>query len=242
VPKSVSGLSWKGYEGQDYERFWTGPAKQYVDAIERMIVSASLPGGDAIADIGAGFGRFGRCYKDRYAMAHLVEPANNLREIAANTYGHDRFRYHEASVYDLPLPDASVDTALMVRVFHHLDKPDVALREIRRILKPSGTLIFSYSNKRNIKRILRYILVGGESPFTPELQSYYSSLIGHHPRYVESLLSDLGFEVVMRYGIGITDKIVGAAPWLHLQPSLSLARLAGSLQLAPTQFIVARRT
>jgi ubiquinone/menaquinone biosynthesis C-methylase UbiE len=241
VSRNVSGLPWKGYEGQDYEQFWTGPAKQYLDALERLIVSTSLPGGEAIVDIGAGFGRFGPCYKNRYAVAHLVEPADNLRKIAAETYGHDTFRYHEASVYDLPLPDASIDAALMVRVFHHLDRPDVALQEIHRILKPSGTLIFSFSNKRNLKRILRYIVVGGDSPFTPEPQSYYPSLIGHHPHYVEALLSDMRFEVIMRYGVGVTDKMVGTAPWLHLQPSLRLARLIGSLQLAPTQFIVARR-
>ena len=57
MSQQVRGLSWKGYEGQDYENFWTGPAKQHLDQLEQLIVSRSLTGGDTIIDIGAGFGR-----------------------------------------------------------------------------------------------------------------------------------------------------------------------------------------
>jgi hypothetical protein len=52
-------LPWKGYEGQDYEGFWTGPGKQYLDTLERAIATHTLPGGDAVVEIGAGIGRLG---------------------------------------------------------------------------------------------------------------------------------------------------------------------------------------
>jgi ubiquinone/menaquinone biosynthesis C-methylase UbiE len=38
------------------------------------------------------------------------------------------------------LPDASVDVVLLYDIFHMLDNPEGVLRELRRILRPDGTL------------------------------------------------------------------------------------------------------
>jgi hypothetical protein len=100
--EAVRGLSWKGYEGEDYEQFWTGPGKKYLDRLERAIVSEALTGGEAVVDIGAGFGRLGDCYIGKYRAVHMVEPASNLREIAKRHYGSSA-SYHEASVESLPI-------------------------------------------------------------------------------------------------------------------------------------------
>jgi SAM-dependent methyltransferase len=234
------GLLWKGYEGQDYEGFWTGPGKQSLDELERAIASHALPGGDAVVDIGAGFGRMGGCSLGQYRSVHMIEPASNLREIAARTFG-DAVRLHEASVYDLPFPDASFDAVLMVRVFHHLGTPETAVKEIHRILKPAGRLVFSFSNNRNLKRIAQYALGRAKSAFTRDTEMYASTLAGHNPRWVEQVLSRGGFEVGERFGVGVVDKIVETIPATSgfLRPSLSISRLLGRLTLAPTQFIVA---
>lgn len=240
-PKDVDGLPWKGYEGQDYEGFWTGPGKRYLDELERAIAAHSLPGGDAVLEIGAGFGRLGPCYIGRYRSAHMVEPASNLREIAARTHG-DRVSYHEASVFDLPFTDAMFDGVLMVRVFHHLGDPEAALREIHRVIAPGGRLVFNYSNKRNIARIPRHLVgAGGGNPFSHEMEKYYESLIGHHPSHVEDMLARVGFTIREQYGVGVMDKVVERAPWLGrvMKPSLAAARFAGPFRLAPAQFVVA---
>jgi ubiquinone/menaquinone biosynthesis C-methylase UbiE len=243
VTKDPNGLSWKGYEGQDYEQFWTGPGKQHLDELERAIVADALQGGEAIVEIGAGFGRLGGCYVGKYRTVHMVEPASNLREIAARTYG-NAAHYHEASVYDLPFAEASCDAVLMVRVFHHLHEPRAALEEIRRILKPGGRFVFNYSNKRNLARIVRYAIWRGRSPFTHDMEEYAVTLIGHHPRHVEQLLSEVGFEITEQFGVGVVDKIVGAYPAAKklLRPIVSAALLLGRLKIAPAQFVVATKT
>ena len=237
---SVDGLSWKGYEGRDYEGFWTGPGKRYLDELERAIVSHTLSGGDAVVEIGAGFGRLGPCYIGRYRRVHMVEPASNLRDLAARTYG-DRVSYHEASVFALPFPDAVFDAVLMVRVFHHLGDPEAALREIHRVIKPGGRLVFNYSNKRNIARVARFLLRLGPTPFSHDMEKYYESLIGHHPSHVEAMLASVGFSIREQYAVGVMDKVVERAPWLGqlMTPSLAVSRIAGRLRLAPSQFIVA---
>ncbi len=239
---SQKGLTWKGYEGADYEQFWTGPGKQSLDQLERAIVDHTVRGGESIAEMGAGFGRLGDCYVKKYRTSHMIEPASNLRAIAARTYG-DSVSYHDASVYDLPFADASFDTVLMVRVFHHLGEPEKALKEIHRTLKPGGELVFNYANKRNPKRIAMYFLGKGSEPFTKEMESYFDTLIGHHPAHVDTLLSSAGFAIKEQYGLGITDKIVNAFPSLLnvLKPSVTLARLIGPLRMAPLQFVVAKK-
>ena len=88
------GLPWKGYEGHDYEGFWTGPGKHYLDQLEQAIVTDALPGGEAIVEIGAGFGRLGPCYIGRYRRVQMVEPASNPArpnhtEPAAASSAHD---------------------------------------------------------------------------------------------------------------------------------------------------------
>ena len=170
----------------------------------------------------------------------MVEPASNLRALAARTFG-DRVSYHEASVSELPFRDAMFDGVLMVRVFHHLGNPEAALREIHRVIKPGGRLVFNYSNKRNIARIPRYLVGLGGDPFSHEMEKYYESLIGHHPSHVEDMLARVGFTIREQYGVGVMDKVVERLPWLGrvMKPSLTIARLAGPFRLAPAQFIVA---
>jgi len=239
------GLHWKGYEGQDYEGFWVGTGKKHLDKLEQAIVAHALAGGEAIADIGAGFGRLGNCYVGRYRNSHMVEPASNLRVAATRQYG-DLVEYHNANVYSLPFEDSSLDAALLVRVFHHLSDSEGALMEIHRVLKVGGRFVFNYSNKRNIKRILLYVLYAKRkniSPYTLEVEQYSEFLFGHHPTYVEKLINEVGFKIVMQYGVGITDKIVNRLPFLSsiIKPSILISILLGKLKIAPIQFVVAEK-
>ncbi len=242
MAQKIQAIDWKGYEGQDYEQFWVGPGKEYLDRLEHLVVAHALRGGDAMVDIGAGFGRLVSCYIDKYRSVNLVEPASNLRDTARRTYG-DRAAYHDASVTTLPFASRSLDAVLLVRVFHHLGDPSDALREIHRVLKPGGTLVFNFSNKRNLKRILRWLVGRGRSPFDRGIEPYSETLFGQHPGYVEKELVRAGFKICAEFGTGVLDKVVDAMPWVGrvLPPSLGRAALMGRLRLAPSQFVVAEK-
>lgn len=49
----------------------------------------------------------------------------------------------DASASDLPFPDASFDSAVATWVLCTIPDPDAAARELRRVLKPGGTLVFA---------------------------------------------------------------------------------------------------
>jgi SAM-dependent methyltransferase len=54
-------------------------------------------------------------------------------------------QFQIGSIYDLPIPDSSLDAAFAHTVFMHLDKPAAAAAEILRVLKPGG--VFGVSER-----------------------------------------------------------------------------------------------
>ncbi len=92
----------------------------------------------------------------RYASGVLVDVGCGIKPYAALTKGivtqyigvdHPGTKHEPgnvdvfASCYDTTLPDASADTVLCTAVLEHLERPQDAIREMRRILKPGGYLI-----------------------------------------------------------------------------------------------------
>jgi ubiquinone/menaquinone biosynthesis C-methylase UbiE len=51
-------------------------------------------------------------------------------------------RLHEASATQLPFSDGTFETAVMTWTLCSISEPEQALRELRRVLKPSGRLLF----------------------------------------------------------------------------------------------------
>jgi ubiquinone/menaquinone biosynthesis C-methylase UbiE len=57
--------------------------------------------------------------------------------------GLDNVEFHVADAHHLPLEDASVDRAFLVGVLPEIPDPQGALAELRRVLRPHGTLSIS---------------------------------------------------------------------------------------------------
>jgi SAM-dependent methyltransferase len=97
-----------------------------------------------VVEIGAGTGLNVKHYPDGIAELVLVEPEPAMRRRLAHRLQQrgSVARIVDAPAEHLPLPDASVDTVVSTLVLCTVDEPDRALREIARVLKPEGQLLF----------------------------------------------------------------------------------------------------
>jgi SAM-dependent methyltransferase len=86
-----------------------------------------------------------------------------------------------------PLPDACVDAVTLLNVLEHIERDDLALAHVRRILKPGGVAVI-------------------EVPAAPQLYDVYDQLLLHYRRYrMSELLKKIkqsGLEVVSRSHLG----------------------------------------
>ena len=97
-----------------------------------------------VVEIGAGTGLNIAHYPDGIAELVLVEPERAMRrKLARRLQRHARLaRIVDAPAERLPLADASVDTVISTLVLCTVDEPERALREIARVLRPDGQLLF----------------------------------------------------------------------------------------------------
>lgn len=74
-------------------------------------------------------------------VAHYEAEANDL---AAQLGYSDRFTFVCASAYELPFEDNSFDTIIMNDFMEHVDRPEAALREALRLIRPDGRIYINF--------------------------------------------------------------------------------------------------
>jgi ArsR family transcriptional regulator len=73
---------------------------------------------------------------------HAIDASPEMLSAArARLAGARNVTITESPLERLPLPEASLDAAIMLLVLHHVAQPVRALTEARRVLKPGGRLL-----------------------------------------------------------------------------------------------------
>ena len=67
-------------------------------------------------------------------------------------------KYEAMSIFDTTFSDGEIDIVLMLEVFEHLLSPYSVFDEIKRILKPCGSIILTYPNPLNWKKMIKFAL------------------------------------------------------------------------------------
>ena len=97
-----------------------------------------------VADLGAGEGVLSQLIARRARFVHCIDNSPRMVEVGmklARDNGISNLAYHEGDIEDVPLPDNSVDCALLSQALHHARRPQRALCEAFRILRPGGSII-----------------------------------------------------------------------------------------------------
>ena len=97
-----------------------------------------------VVEIGAGTGLNVAHYPDTVDDLVLAEPEPGMRRKLARHLKRHAVAAHivNAPAERLPVADASVDTVVATLVLCTVDEPESALREIARVLRPDGQLLF----------------------------------------------------------------------------------------------------
>ncbi len=114
----------------------------YGDAFWAPALLALLPRGTRVADLGCGTGELVAALAAAGAEVIGVDREEAMLTAArGRTEGLPGVTLLRGDVEALPIPDASVDAALLVLVLQHLAQPAAALAEAARVLRPGGRLI-----------------------------------------------------------------------------------------------------
>jgi SAM-dependent methyltransferase len=101
-----------------------------------------------VLELGCGTGYFTSELVRSGAEIVAIDVSPDLLEIARTQHPAPNVRYELQNAYAMSYPDASFDSVVGSSVLHHLEIQP-ALREIHRVLKPSGTIFFTEPNMLN---------------------------------------------------------------------------------------------
>jgi ubiquinone/menaquinone biosynthesis C-methylase UbiE len=128
-------------------RLWGTRARDWADiqegqcraAYEAVFDGLSLGPGTRYCDLGCGAGGAARLAADRGAEVSGIDAAEGLLEIARGRVAGADFRV--ADLEALPFPDGMFDIVTGFNAFQFAADPVAALREARRIARPSGRIV-----------------------------------------------------------------------------------------------------
>ena len=113
--------------------------------VKHLIDLLDLPLGSVIADIGAGTGNYSNAIADKEYSVIAIEPSSIMRSQAIE---HPNVRWLNARAEEIPLPDNSVDGAIIVLALHHFSDRFSAITEINRIVGDGRIVIFAFEQKK----------------------------------------------------------------------------------------------
>ncbi|GAB4469387.1 MAG: hypothetical protein Kow0088_01290 [Anaerolineales bacterium] len=234
------------YEGSDYQQvFWDSGERQYEDQVESIAIQRLLnQPGELLLEIGAGAGRNTPRYRTYQRIVLLDYSISQLEQAKTRLGDHERYLYVAADAYNLPFVSSLFDAVTMIRTLHHLAQPQLALGQVRHVLKNGGFFLLEYANKQNLKAILRYLLGRQKwNPFDRAPVEFAELNFDFHPQAIRQWLTDNDFILrrqltVSHFRLHFLKKTVPLKVLVTLD---SLVQLTGDWwQLSPSVFALAQ--
>ncbi len=97
-----------------------------------------------IADLGAGEGLVSQLLAARARQVWCIDNSPRMVEVGTELAQKNdlaNLTYKLGDIENVPLPDASVDLAILSQALHHAQHPEIAVDEAFRILRPGGQLL-----------------------------------------------------------------------------------------------------
>lgn len=142
-----------------------------------------------IADLGAGEGLISQLLARRARQVWCIDSSPKMVEVGAalaEKNGLANLAYKLGDIEQVPLPDASVDLAILSQALHHAQHPQAAVAEAFRILRPGGQLL---------------VLDLKEHGFEKARELYADVWLGFTENALHGFLESAGFHAVEVVGV-----------------------------------------
>jgi ubiquinone/menaquinone biosynthesis C-methylase UbiE len=198
------------YDDHPYDQFWIG--RDYEHESETLALKKLI--GDnhyqVALDYGGGYGRLATILMDYADEVVLADPSMELLNLAkVKLKGKSGIRtIHLKEDANIPLSSNTVDLVVMVRVSHHLAKPEKNFKEIYRVLKPNGVAIIEIANSAHMLNRIKYltrfklvprqsIKVGNASNGILEDTPFFN----HNVRTIQHMLRKCNFTIIRKLSV-----------------------------------------
>jgi SAM-dependent methyltransferase len=155
---SESGVS------QTYENWFTSLTSQ---SSEPLLQAVGADPGVRLLDVATGPGHLASLAASRGASVVGVDVSPAMVEIAKRLYPSVEFRAGDAE--ELPFPPASFDAVVMNYGLLHLSRPELAIAEAFRVLRPGGCFAFTVWAPPNVARGFGLILDSVQAKGNPNV-------------------------------------------------------------------------
>jgi ubiquinone/menaquinone biosynthesis C-methylase UbiE/biotin operon repressor len=168
--------SMAGRLGKDYV-----PGKSWKSLAEALL---RLMPPMTIADLGAGDGSFALLLSQQARRVIAVDSSARMLEVGreqAVRHGIDNVEFRQGDMEELPIEEAAVDVVFFSQSLHHALRPERAVHEASRILKPGGRIV---------------ILDLAKHRFEEARELYADERLGFSEGELGGLLEEAGFQNV----------------------------------------------
>ncbi len=165
-----------------------------------------------VLDVGCGAGFLANDLAKASFDVTGIDISNASLDVAKSYDETNNVKYIHASAYELPFQDASFDVVSAMDVLEHVEKPELLIKEAKRVLKPRG-LFFFHTFDRN--PLSYFVIIKGVEWFvknTPKNMHVYDLFI--KPKELENMLKKEG--LVVEYTCGLVPCFWKAAFWKML--------------------------